>query len=208
VAKGTILNYVRLVRKPTSPDQNWLTFLHNHAAEIWACDFLQTYDLFFRSLFVFVIIELQSRRIIHFAVTRHPTDKWGAQQLRQATPYGQKPRFLICDRDRKFGSVFQSMVYGTNIEVLLTPYRSPQANSICERFWGSLRRECLDFFILLGERHLHRVIKQYVSYYNEARPHQGLDQHIPSVCEPSTGEGKVIAFPVLGGLHHDYRRAA
>jgi putative transposase len=106
VAKSTILKYIRLVREPAAPDQTWLTFLHNHASEIWACDFLQTYDLFFRALFVFVIIELKSRRVVHFAVTRHPTDAWVTQQLREATPFGVQPRCLIRDRDRKFGEAF------------------------------------------------------------------------------------------------------
>jgi putative transposase len=208
VAKSTILKYIRLVRKPTTPDQTWLTFLHNHASEIWACDFLQTYDIFFRTLFVFVIVELKSRQVVHFAVTRHPTDAWVAQQLREATPFGVKPRFLIRDRDGKFGQLFRRVVNGRSIDILLTPYRAPQANAICERFWGSLRRECLDFFILLGERHLYRVVKEYVAFYNGARPHQGIGQRIPGKPKPSAGEGKVIAFPVLGGLHHDYRRAA
>jgi transposase InsO family protein len=208
VARNTILKYLQRVRKPTAPDQTWLTFLHNHASQVWACDFLQTFDLFFRALFVFVIVELESRRVVHFAVTRHPTDAWVAQQLREATPYGLKPRFLIRDRDRKFGEAFGRVVKGTSIDILLTPYRAPQANAICERFWGSLRRECLDFFILLGERHLYRVVKEYVAYFNTARPHQGIGQRIPGELEPSVGEGEIIAFPVLGGLHHDYRRAA
>lgn len=208
VAKSTIQKYIRLVRKPASPDQNWLTFLHNHAGEIWACDFLQTYDLFFRALFVFVIIELGSRRIIHFAVTRHPADAWVAQQLREATPYGLKPRFLIRDRDGKFGEIFQRVVKGTGIDILLTPPRAPQANAVCERFWGSLRRECLDFFILLGEQHLYRVVREYVYYYNEARPHQGIDQQIPDDSQDLNKDGQIVSFPVLGGLHHDYRRTA
>jgi putative transposase len=208
VAKSTILKYIRLVRKQTAPDQTWLTFLHNHASEVWACDFLQTFDLFFRALFVFVIVELKSRRVVHFAVTHHPTDAWVAQQLREATPFGVKPRFLIRDRDRKFGEAFGRVVKGTSIDILLTPYRAPQANAICERFWGSLRRECLDFFILFGEQHLYRLVKEYVRYFNTARPHQGIGQRIPEESEPLVGEGEIIAFPVLGGLHHDYRRAA
>jgi putative transposase len=208
VAKSTTLKYIRLVRQPTTSDQTWLTFLHNHAPEIWACDFLQTFGLFFRALFVFVIIELDSRRVVHVAVTRHPTDAWVAQQLREATPFGVKPRFLIRDRDRKFGEAFGRVVKGTSIDVLLTPYHTPQANAICERFWGSMRRECLDFFILLGERHLYRVVREYVQYFNNARPHQGIGQQIPTEPEPSVGDGEVLAFPVLGGLHHDYHRAA
>ena len=157
---------------------------------------------------MFVIIELESRWVVHFAVTRHPTDAWVAQQLREATPFGVKPRFLIRDRDGKFGQLFRRVVKGRSIDVLLTPCRAPQANAICERFWGSLRRECLDFFILLGERHLHRIVKEYGAFYNGARPHQGIDQRIPGEPESSAGKGEIIAFPVLGGLHHDYRRAA
>jgi putative transposase len=100
------------------------------------------------------------------------------------------------------------VVRGRSIEILLAPYHAPQANAVCERFWRSLRRECLDFFILLGERHLYRVVKEYVSYFNSARPHQGIGQRILGKPDPSTGEGNIIAFPVLGGLHHDYRCAA
>jgi putative transposase len=180
-------------------------------AEFVICEqsiFLQTYDLFFRALFVFVIIELGSRRIIHFAVTRHPTDAWVAQQLREATPYDQKPRFLIRDRDGKFGEMFRRVVEGTGIDVLLIPPRAPQANAVCERFWGSLRRECLDFFILLGERHLRRVVREYIRYYNGARPHQGIDQQIPNDSQCLNKDGQIVTSPVLGGLHHDYRRAA
>jgi len=122
----------------------WATFLRNHASEIWACDFLQTYDVFFRTVFVFVIIELGSRRVVHFGVTRNPTDQWTAQQLREATSFGEKPRLLIRDNDGKFGPSFARVA--AEIEVLKTPYRAPKANAICERFLGSLRRECLDHF--------------------------------------------------------------
>lgn len=100
-AKSTIQRYIKQIRGPGSSQQTWRTFIHNHASEIWACDILQTHDLFFRALFVFVIIELRKRRIVHFGVTRHPTDRWLAQQLREATPFGAGPRFLIRDNDRK-----------------------------------------------------------------------------------------------------------
>jgi len=209
VARNTIQKYLRIVRKPPSSGQRWNTFIHNHASEIWACDFLQTYDLLFRALLVFVIIELGSRRVIHFAVTRHPTDQWVAQQIREATPYGLHPRFLIRDRDSKYGKIFNGIVNDSGIDTLLTPYKAPQANGICERFWGSLRRECLDFYILLGERHFRRVVGEYVDYYNCVRPHQGIEQKIPCQLDQApVGEGKIVAFPVLGGLHHDYRRVA
>ncbi len=149
--------------------------------------------------------------MVHFGTTRHPTDAWVAQQLREATPYGQAPRFLIRDNDRKFGSEFASVAEASWIEVLRTPYRAPRANAVCERFQGSVRRECLDAFLILTEGQLYRVIKEYVSFFNAGRPHQGIQQQIPEQLGSSREEpreGKIIAFPVLNGLHHDYRRAA
>ena len=144
-------------------------------------------------------------------VTRNPTDAWLAQQLREATPFGDGPRYLIRDNDRKYGRLFARVAAGTGIEVLRTPYGAPKANAICERFLGSVRRECLDHFLILSERHLYRAMKEYQEYFNCARPHQGIGQRIP--CRTPQGvelSGKrVISRPVLGGLHHDYRwRAA
>jgi hypothetical protein len=207
VSKSTIQKYIYEVRKPGSPKQTWGTFLRNHAKEIWACDFLQTYDVFFCSVFVFIIIELGSRRLVHFGVTRNPTDTWLAQQLREATPFGEGPRYLIRDNDRKYGRLFAKVASGTGIEVLRTPYEAPKANAVCERFLGSVRREGLDHFLILSERHLHRVMKEYQEYFNYARPHQGIGQSIP--CQPVPEAkpqmvGKVVSRPVLGGLHHDY----
>ena len=204
VSKSAIQKYIQQVRGPNS-SQNWATFLRNHASQIWACDFLQTYDIFFRTVFVFVVIELGSRRVVHFGVTRHPTDTWIAQQLREATPFGEKPRFLIRDNDNKYGDSFKQAAAG--IKVLKTPYKAPKANAICERFLGSLRRECLDHVLILSERHLHRVVKEYMQYFNHARPHQGIKQHIP--CRPERLEtppvnSELASRPVLGGLHHDY----
>jgi len=211
-SKSTIQKYIHEVRKLGTPKQTWATFLRNHAREIWACDFLQTYDLFFRTLFVFVIIELSSRRLVYFGVTRNPTDAWVAQQLREATPFAQGPSYLIRDNDSKYGKAFSRVAAGTGIEVLPTPYGAPKANAVCERFLGSVRRECLDHFLILSERHLCRVTKEYQDYFNHARPHQGLGQRIP--CQPLQGaepsaSGHVVFRPVLGGLHHDYQwRAA
>jgi putative transposase len=132
VSKSTIQKYICEVREPGLPKQTWATFLRNHAKVIWACDFLQTYDLFFRTLFVFVIIELGSRRLVHFGVTRNPTDAWLAQQLREATPFAQGPRYLIRDNDRRYGKLFARVAAGTGIEVLRTPYEAPKANAIRE----------------------------------------------------------------------------
>ena len=208
VSKSTIQKHMYEARKPWSPKQTWATFLRNHASEIWACDFLQTYDVLFRSMFVFVIIELSSRRLVHFGVTRNPTDAWLAQQMREATPFGEGPRYLIRDNDRKYGRLFSRVASGTGIEVLRTPYEAPKANAVCERFLGSVRRECLDHLLILSERHLYRLMKQYQEYFNHARPHQGIGQRIP--CQPGRRAdpqmiGDLISRPVLGGLHHDYR---
>ena len=207
VAKSSIQKYINQVRSPVPTSQTWSTFLRNHAQDIWAVDFLQAYDLFFRAIFVFVVIELGSRRLVHFGVTRSPSDAWVAQQLREATSFGEGPRFLIRDNDNKYGAAFDRVAKGTHIDVLKTPYQAPKANAICERFLGSVRRECLDFFLILNERHLYKTMKQYQSYFNHARPHQGISQRIPCSSEqPQQDKGTIMAHPVLGGLHHDYRR--
>jgi transposase InsO family protein len=170
---------------------------------------LQTYDALFRSTFVFVIIELESRRVVHVNVTRQPTDTWVAQQLREATPFGEGPRFLIRDNDKKYGGQFQQMVDGANIEILKTPVEAPRANAFCERFLGSLRRECLDYMLILSERHLRHIVTEYVTYFNQARPHQGINQRIPCGSHVSDQtDGEIVGIPILGGLHHDYRRKA
>jgi hypothetical protein len=212
VAKSTIQRYIYQVRSPVPTKQAWATFLRNHAKDIWAVDFLQTHDLFFRAIFVFVVIELGSRHLVHFGVTRSPNDAWVAQQLREATPFGKGPRFLIRDNDNKFGAAFDRVADGTDIEILPTPYQAPKANATCERFLGSVRRECLDFILtpsglILNERHLRKTMRQYQTYFNHARPHQGIDQRIPCPSQQQQqNAGTIIAHPVLGGLHHDYRR--
>jgi len=212
VSKRTIQKYMKQVRPKRARGQSWKTFLHNHAKDVWACDFLQVTDLFFRPLFAFFIIELKSRKVIHLNVTRSPTDLWAAQQLREATPYGQIPKYLIRDNDRKFGPNFARVATTSGIKVLRTPYQTPQANAVCERFLGSVRRECLDHFLIFHEKQLSRLLKAYEMYFNQARPHQGLQQGIPepAVCStPSPNQpNKVCAVPVLGGLHHGYQRAA
>jgi len=179
--------------------QTWKTFLHTHAQQIWACDFLPVTDLFFRSLFAFFIIELQSRRVIHVGVTRGPTDAWTAQQLREATAYGESPKYLIRDNDGKFGLSFARVAKTSAIEILKTPYHAPRANAICERFLRSVRQECLDHQLILHERQLQRILNAYMSYFNQARPHQGIQQQIPdssgtSRARPQVGT-KVVAIP-------------
>jgi len=212
VSKCTVQRHMRRTRPPRTPNQGWATFLCNHAPDVWACDFVQVTDLCFRTLFAFFIVEHASRRVIHVGVTRHPTDMWAAQQLREATPFGQQPRYLLRDNDSKYGSTFARVAASSGTEILTTPHRAPRANALCERFLGSVRRECLDHVLILGEAHLRRVLREYVAYFNGARPHQGIAQRVPqpdAVPPPLTGgTAGTTRVPVLGGLHHDYRRAA
>jgi transposase InsO family protein len=167
-------------------------------------------DLRFRPLFAFFVIELATRRVVHVGATRHPTDAWVAQQLREATPFGQHPRYLIRDNASKFGAAFARAAAASGITILRTPVRAPRANAVCERFLGSVRRECLDHVLVLGERHLARVLREYVAYFNRARPHQGLGHALPEPPAVTQGNdaGPIRAMPVLGGLHHTYQRAA
>ncbi len=196
-------------RPPRRPSQNWSTFLKNHGSEIWSCDYFSVTNIFFRQLYAFVIVELGSRRIVHIGVTRHPTDEWTPQQLRQATPFGERPKYLIRDNDRKFGPQFERVAESTGIEITKTPIQAPNANAICERLIGTFRRECLDFFLIISEQHLSKVLKEYREFYNKSRPHQGIGQQRPVKVETPTAEqGKIVAFPVLGGLHHTYQRVA
>jgi transposase InsO family protein len=211
VAKRTIQKYMKRARPPGKRGQTWKSFLENHAGDVWACDFLQLYDAFFRPIFAFFIVKHGTREVVHVAVTRAPTDRWTAQQLREATPFGQGPKYLIRDNDGKFGKHFAAVAEGSGIEVTKIPPRSPNLNPICERFLGSVRRECLDHVLILNEDHLRRVLDEYVQYFGKARPHQGLGQRIPENLDqsfPAMRAADVVAIPVLGGLHHDYRRAA
>jgi transposase InsO family protein len=214
VGKRTTQRYMRGARPPRPAGQTWATFLRPHGPEIWACDFLQLTDLFFRPIFAFFVVELGSRRVVHVGVTRSPGDAWVAQQLRNATPEGVGPRFLIHDHDAKYGPTFARVAAASGIEVLRTPIRAPRANAVCERFLRSVRGECVDHTLILGEQHLQRLLTEYVAYFNRSRPHQGIGQSAPQLAPTRASPGRagardgVIAVPVLGGLHHDYRPAA
>lgn len=148
---------------------------------------------------------------MHLAATYNPTQQWTAQQFRNATPFGEGPQFIIRDRDDKYGAQFDRVAKGAGARVIKTAVRAPLMNSVVERFLRSTRQECLDHVIILGQRHLYGVLREFVAgYFNTCRPHQGLDQRIP-VSAPRkvwSDASKVMAVPVLGGLHHDYRAAA
>ena len=150
-----------------------------------------------------------SRRMVHAAVTRSPSSAWVTQQLRESTAWGEGPRFLIRDHDDKFGSQFDAVARATGIRILRTPERAPNATAVCARFLRSVRAECLDHLIILGEAPLRAILRSYGVYFNTARPHQGIGQKGPDgpPASPTAG-GAVVELPVLGGLHHEYRRTA
>ena len=210
VCKRTIQKYMPKERKSPSSSQTWATFVKNHIGDIWACDFTVVYDWLFRPWHIFVIMELKTRRIIHSAVTTSPSDEWTAQQLREATPWGQGPKYLLHDRDSKYASHFSAVATGSGIQELRTPYRAPRANGICERYMGSLRRECLNHALILNDRHLLRVVREYTHYFNQERPHQGIGQRIPDHYDRpvSSPTGNISSKAFLGGLHHGYSRVA
>jgi transposase InsO family protein len=202
----------RYMRRPWSgtPSPGWREFLAQHAKDIWACDFLTVRTLTFQTLYVFFLIHHATREIIHIQVTRHPTAAWTAQQIVNACFEREPPKYLIRDRDSIYGVGFSRRTTSLGIREVRTPVRAPKANSIAERFVGTLRRECLDHMFIFNERHLQRIVEEFVGYYNHQRPHRSLHHRPPCPGSVATGppRGAVIAAPVLGGLHHVYRRAA
>jgi transposase InsO family protein len=172
---------------------------------------LQVYDIWFRPLFAFFVIDIKSREVIYVGVKRAPTEQSTAQQLRNITPFGEGPDVIIRDRDSKFGTEFDRVAKGAGMEVVRTAVRAPLMNATCERYLGSVRRECLDHIIILGRRHLAHVLGIYSrDYFNRARPHQGIGQRLPVAVatEKFIAGATIRSVRVLGGLHHDYRVAA
>ena len=198
-----------MIRAPKPPSQTWRTFLENHVRDIAAIDFFTVPTATFRVLFCFMVLRHDRRRMVHINVTEHPTEQWTAQQVVEAFPYDQSPRYLIRDRDSIYGPQFKQRVKHMGIEQVLIAYRSPWQNPYVERLIGSIRRECLNHVIILNEAHLHRILVSYFEYYHESRTHQSLDRNAPitrSVEPPERGH--VISIQQVGGLHHRYARAA
>ena len=154
-------------------------------------------------------MHLASRRVVYIAATRHPTQAWTAQQLRNATMDGDAPAVLLRDRDDKFGPAFDRAAKGVGAKVIRTAVRAPNMNAVSERFVGSVRRELLDHVLLLDDQHLASPVGQYARYFNESRPHQGIGQRVPTKPALNMDPSKQIEVTsLLGGLHVDYRRAA
>ncbi len=198
--------------------QRWSTFVRNHAKAIIAADFLTVVTARFQFLYVFVVMEVGTRRILHVNVTTHPTAEWTLQQFREAIPCEHDYRFVIVDRDTKFSQDLRRSVRAMGVRVLRTPPFAPAANCYCERLIGTTRRECLDFLIPLSEKHLRRLLFEWRDYYNQARPHSSLGPNVPETksdlpVDPASPRHsiptgfRVVSLPILGALHHDYRLA-
>jgi transposase InsO family protein len=207
VAKSTVEKYRPRPKKPPSP--TWKTFLKNHVQDLVALDFFVVPTVTFRVLFVLVILAHERRRIVHFNITEHPTAAWTAQQVVEAFPWDEAPRYLLRDRDRIYGTHFRQRVRHMGIKEVLTAPQSPWQNPYVERLIGSIRRECLDHVIVLHERHLQRLLTGYCAYYHHWRTHLSLAMDCPHsrpIQPPACGQ--VIAVPEAGGLHHHYERVA
>jgi transposase InsO family protein len=197
-------------RAPRDPDRAecWLTFLRNHREAIAAMDFFTAPTITFGVLYCFFVIRHDRRRILHSNVTKHPTSGWITQQLREVFPFAASLKYLIFDRDRKFGFEVITAVNAIRIIPKPTAFRSPWQNGIAERWVGSCRPDLLDQIIALNERHLKRLLSEYVRYHHEDRTHLGLEKETPDGRIRSVASGSVLSEERLGGLHHRYHRAA
>jgi transposase InsO family protein len=209
VGVSTVARYMAQHRSP-GRGQGWMTFLRNQMKVTAACDFFVVPSVTFRNLFVFVVLSHDRRLIRHVAVTKHPTAAWTARQILEAFPGGDEPELLLRDNDSIYGEEFSRVMKAAAIREVRTSYRSPWMNPYSERVNGTLRRELTDHVIAFNAVHLQRLLREYVErYYNPARPHMSLDGNapLPRTREATPAED-VVATPVVGGLHHTYRRAA
>jgi hypothetical protein len=207
VSEATVSRY--MVKRCGPPSQTWRTFLDNHGKEIVALDFFTVPTATFRVLFVLIILSHDRRRILHVNVTAHPTATWTARQLQEACGLEEAPRYLLRDRDAIYGEDFHRQAAALRIKEVSTALRSPWQNPYAERVIGSIRRECLDHMIILGERHLKRILSSYVDYYHDARTHLSLEKDAPAGRVVQSAEkGRVVELKQVGGLHHFYTRMA
>jgi putative transposase len=207
IGETSVSKYMVRRRKP--PSQTWRTFLDNHVKSMVSVDFFAVPTVRFHILYVFLVLAHERLRIVHFAVTAHPTAEWAVQQLREAFPWDAAPRYLLRDRDRIFGADFVDQVKAMGIQQVLSAPRSPWQRAYVERVIGTIRRECLDHMIVFNERCLYRHLQDFVNYYHRSRTHLALEKDSPEhrpIQRPDAG--RIIAIPEVSGLHHRYDRRA
>src|SRR5215469_2800600 len=208
ISERTVSRMIPKHRKPLS--QIWKAFLNNHVRDLVSVDFFTVPTVSFRVLFVFVVLAHHRRCIVHFNVTEHPTAGWTGQQMIEAFPEDTGPRYLLRDRDKIYGCEFQQRIRSMSIKEVLCAPASPWQRAYVERLIGSIRRDCLDHVIVLGEGHLRKILKNYLEYYHRSRTHLALSKDAPEPrpVQPP-GMGEIVELPQVGGLHHRYvRRAA
>jgi transposase InsO family protein len=203
VAQSSAAKY--MVKRRGPPHQGWQTFLRNHAPDIAAMDLFVVPTIGFKLLYGFVIVRLDRRDLVWINVTTNPTAEWVARQITEAFPWDGAPGYMVRDRDRIFGAVVTRRLRAMGIRDKPAAAASPWQNGFAERLIGSIRRECVDHIIVLGEAHLRRILRSYADYYNEIRPHLSLDKDAP-VPRAVERTGRLRCRPILGGLHHQYGR--
>jgi transposase InsO family protein len=200
----------RVKPAPQRSTGSWRSFLRHYKNQILACDFFTVETIWFKTIYVLFFIHLGTRKIFVSGCTTNPDTTWITQQARQVVwdlkDNDQKISFLLHDNDTKFTSSFDRVFSSEGVEIVHTPYQAPKANAYAERWVRSVREEFLDQVLIVNERHLHRVLKEYGEYYNHSRPHQGLGQHFPISCPSRNKEGLIRRREVLGGIIHDYYR--
>jgi putative transposase len=204
LSERTVSRWMKRARRDPGRAKRWLTFLHNHREAIAAMDFFTVPTIAFSALYCFFVISHDRRRILHVNVTKHPTSGWIIQQLREAFPFEASQKYLIFDRDQRFGFEVIAAVKATRITPKQTSFRSPWQNGVAERWVGSCRRDLLDHIVALNERHLKRLLSEYVRYHHEDRTHLGLEKGTPEGRIRSEASGRVLSQERLGGLHHRY----
>src|ERR1700757_624001 len=203
VAQSSVAKY--MVKRRVPPSQGWRTFLHSHAPDIAAMDLFVVPAIGFDLLYAFVIVRLDRRDLVWINVTATPTAEWVARQIAEAFPWNEAPRYMIRDRDRIYGAVVTRRLRAMGIRDKPIAPASPWQNGFAERLIGSVRRECLDHIMVLGEAHLRRILKSYARYYNKTRTHLALDKDAP-LSRTVKRAGRILCRPILGGLHHEYTR--
>ncbi|TAI63486.1 integrase core domain-containing protein [Bradyrhizobium sp. Leo170] len=203
LAQSSVAKY--MVERRGPPSQGWRTFVHNHALNIAAMDLFVVPTIGFDLLYALVIVRLDRSDLVWIDVTNNPTAEWVARQITEAFPWDEAPKYLIRDRDRIYGTIVTRRLRAMGIRDKPTAPASPWQNGFAERLIGSIRRECLDHFVVLGEAHLRRILRDYTRYYNDIRTHRSLDKDAP-VGRPVQRTGSIKSFPILAGLHHHYAR--